>query len=459
MATSLAEIVADRSRDGYAVIDQTRRIIYVNERWCSLSGLPREKVIGRFFVDIHPKTVRPVLDELITTVFGGGTVPADGSFHSLTTPDGSPMSAQMRLEPLKLPDGSPGALAILVDVTNEIERRQALEEQEAKFQVLVETMTEAFSIDDLEGRVVYANSSYCRLLGLERSDVIGKKWIDWTVGLSEEEYRQKLSARHRGESERYEMVWRRRDGSRATTIVSAAPYFDIKGNLIGTFAVITDITEQKDAEETIQFYLDLLTHDIANQLQIIMTSSGLLDCEMPPNYVEEARQNIADAVDRCNRLITKVKRAGQLKFLSSSTQDLSAILLEKSRAVERVYGARVHLSGLHEDVLVVADALLGELMWNLLENAARHNPKESKEIWVELETTDSSVKVSVSDNGPGISDAKKAIIFERSKRSGGVGLTLVYQMVRKYGGQIELGDRVDGQPAQGARFTVTLRRA
>jgi signal transduction histidine kinase len=190
-----------------------------------------------------------------------------------------------------------------------------------------------------------------------------------------------------------------------------------------------------------------------------MTSAGLLDSELPKSYLDDAQTDIQDAVERCNRLITKVKRAGQLRYLPRTSMDLSTVVKEKVAVLERVYGAKTSVKGLNTASLVWADALLGELVWNLLENAARHNPVDDKKVWVSKKKKNSFIILEVSDNGPGISKARKKILFESSKRHGGVGLQLVNQMARKYGGTLEVADRVKGKPNQGAKFVLFLKES
>ena len=127
--------------------------------------------------------------------------------------------------------------------------------------------------------------------------------------------------------------------------------------------------------------------------------------------------------------------------------------------MERVYGAKTTVKGLNGPSLVWADALLGELVWNLLENAARHNPVEDKKVWVSKKMKNGFVILEISDNGPGISKTRKKTLFESSKRHGGVGLQLVNQMARKYGGTLEVDDRVKGKPNQGAKFILSLKES
>jgi PAS domain S-box-containing protein len=317
-------------------------------------------------------------------------------------------------------------------------------------------MNDGLAIDNQDGRLVYCNEAFAEMLGMPIDKLIGKAWVDFTRDKHQEWVQEKINERRTGITGKYELEWVKRNGDIIPTIVSATPFFDHVGEFAGTFAVITEISAQKEAEDTIAMLLDLLTHDIANQLQVITTSSGLLDPELPRSYLEEAQGDILDAVERCNRLITKVKRAGQLRRIPIDKVNLTSILDEKASVLSRVYGATVFVEDIEPVVYVRADTLLGELIWNLLENAARHNPKEDKRVWVSGSREGGFFKLAVSDDGPGISAARKKAIFDRRQHSGGVGLTLVAQMARKYGGTIEVRDRVKGKPSHGAKFILSL---
>jgi len=330
---------------------------------------------------------------------------------------------------------------------------------ESVYRLLIETMRDGLAIDDETEKIVYANDAFAEMLGYSPSELIGKNWVDFTAKKDHKAAQERLHNRKNGKSERYEMEWVNRSGQIVPTIISAAPYFDTRGKFKGSFAVITEISEQKDVEETIQFYLDLITHDIANQLQVIMMSAGLLEHNFPPSYIDEARHDILDAVERCNRLITKTKRAGQIRGIPNTSVDLSSAIKEKAEVLARVYDAKVHVEGFDTPVWVKADSLLGELVWNILENAAMHNTKVDKRVWVSGEREDKLFRLSIADNGPGISAARKKSLFVRTERFGGVGLALVAQMVRKYGARIEVQDREPGKPSSGASFVITFQNS
>jgi signal transduction histidine kinase/CheY-like chemotaxis protein len=98
------------------------------------------------------------------------------------------------------------------------------------------------------------------------------------------------------------------------------------------------------------------------------------------------------------------------------------------------------------------------IVWNLATNAVEALPAGGK-VSLQLTEAGERVRLSVSDNGPGMSSEVRARVFEpyfTTKRSGsGLGLPMVKQAVAALGGKIEL----DSQPGSGTRFTIDLPRS
>ncbi|MHA1634071.1 MAG: PAS domain-containing sensor histidine kinase [Candidatus Thorarchaeota archaeon] len=450
-------LVLNNALEGIVIIGDDLILEYVNEAGSKLFGGSPSELIGHGFNEFMIDDIARFVIERYEKRRKGEDVPDSYSFDVIRK-DGEKRTLEGCFELFIGPDGKQKTLAIVLDSTQIIENQKALEESKTRYKLLVETMKDGLAIDNEEGELTYVNDAFCRMLGCSPGELIGKHWSDLTDEMTPDDVKGKIRERKSGVSESYELTWCHKNGTTVPTIVSATPYIDYDGRFAGTFAVITEITDQKEAEESIQFYLDLLSHDIANQLQVIMTSSGLLEQEVPASYIEDARQDILDAVDRCNRLITKVKRAGQIRRIPVTSVDLVDIIDEKTAVLERVYSAKIHRTGLKKTVMVDADVLLGELVWNLLENSARHNPTDNKEVWISVKTKGNSVLLSIGDNGPGLSNARKKNLFTERSHAGGVGLKLVRQMIRKYGGSIEVDDRVKGKPNEGANFTVTLQK-
>jgi signal transduction histidine kinase len=115
-------------------------------------------------------------------------------------------------------------------------------------------------------------------------------------------------------------------------------------------------------------------------------------------------------------------------------------------------------AGLH---LVSDRSDLGRILENLLSNALKFSP-QGKEIWLRATATAQHVRITVEDQGPGISEADQAKLFKKFQRlsarptggesSTGLGLAITQTLVQGLGGEIV----VDSQVGQGSRFTVVL---
>ncbi|MHA2303394.1 MAG: PAS domain S-box protein, partial [Candidatus Thorarchaeota archaeon] len=385
----------DNTHEGIALVGDDFKVEYVNEQCAKLIGGAKEDLIGRDFREFLTKEVAALMSERYTERRNGKEVPETYPVQILSK-SGMLLMADLRVSLVRTSDGSTKTLAHILDITDRRREQEALAETEERYRILVETMNDGLAIDDDKGRLVYANDAFCEMLGRTQNELLGQEWVkfvknrdfDWVKGM--------INERRAGKGARYELEWVRKDGETVPTIISAAPLTGDDDIFDGTFAVITEISAQKEAEDTIQFYLDLLTHDVANQLQVIITASGLLDADLPQSYLVDAQNDILDAVERCNRLITKVKRAGEFRRLPTAKIELTGILDEKINVLARVHGATVFLEDIDPPVYVRADSLLGELIWNLLENAARHNPKEKPRIWVSGSRDEGMYTLSVS---------------------------------------------------------------
>ncbi|MDR2096924.1 MAG: ATP-binding protein [Spirochaetaceae bacterium] len=97
-----------------------------------------------------------------------------------------------------------------------------------------------------------------------------------------------------------------------------------------------------------------------------------------------------------------------------------------------------------------------QAMLNLIKNAIEALPASDGEITISTESDEQGVKISVSDNGRGIAEANIGRIFEpyftTKEKGSGLGLTLVFKIVREHSGDID----VISTPGSGACFTIKL---
>jgi len=295
------------------------------------------------------------------------------------------------------------------------------------------------------------------MMGLEKGEqIVGFRDGDVLNGYSNDVLEKRYTDRRMGTTERYDTYLKHRSGRLVPVIVSASPYFDINGEFVGTFAIFSDISELRDAEAEARFLLDLLMHDIGNQLQLILAGSDLCNKESSLEVVEGAQQYVRDGAQRCLDLITKIRRSEEAKDQPLFLTDLIPVLKGEINLLKRLYDIEVETLNLPESVMIFADGALSQLIWNLMENAVKHNPKEEKRIWIEGTTTDDTFKLSIADNGKGLGPAERTQIFDEVRRFGGVGLHIVRQLVLKYGAKLRAEDRVNGYTNEGLKIIITF---
>jgi signal transduction histidine kinase len=117
----------------------------------------------------------------------------------------------------------------------------------------------------------------------------------------------------------------------------------------------------------------------------------------------------------------------------------------------------------HCNRTVLANYMLGVVFDNLFTNSIKFGGKAVEISVTGEETPDGLVEICVSDNGPGIPDTMKKLVFDRfmedtRKRSSyGLGLHIVKMLVESYGGKVWAEDRIAGDQKSGVAIRFTLR--
>jgi two-component system sensor histidine kinase KdpD len=209
-----------------------------------------------------------------------------------------------------------------------------------------------------------------------------------------------------------------------------------------------------------------VSHDLRTPLASIKASSSTL-ADAGFDIGPEATQRLAQVIDsQADRLADLVQnlldmsriQAGVLKprWTVSPLCDLVEVVLSDLAPALR---GRVVDVDIPDDLPPVAvdPMLISRVLANLLENAIRHGPKNTKITVRALLGVNYTVEVSVTDQGPGVSPQRRTEIFELNPRrdgdaGAGLGLTIAKTFVEAHEQRIW----VDDAPEGGARFCFSL---
>ncbi len=245
------------------------------------------------------------------------------------------------------------------------------------------------------------------------------------------------------------------------------------------YGIVEDITKRKtienklrDAQSQAELYVDLMGHDINNMNMVALgflemaddklSAGGTLDMS-DEHLLQKAVENIKNSstlIDNVRKL--QRERAGELKLKAI---DIAEVLASVKDQYLNVPGRDVRISLCIEcSCVVIANDLLRDVFSNLVGNSVKHSTGPliiNIYMTCDGEKGMKFCKVAVEDNGPGIPDSLKALIFDRSQtakklRGKGLGLYIVNTLVSDFHGKVWVEDRVPGDHSKGAKFVVML---
>ena len=238
--------------------------------------------------------------------------------------------------------------------------------------------------------------------------------------------------------------------------------------LVGAVFVYRATRRQWRLSQQQQNFMMAVTHELKTPISITrLNLQTLSKRKLDPELQERIIQKTLHETDRLNDLCNNILLASRLEGGSYSFHKESILLNEI--AMQSVH----QFSGRFPDRNITIDAdnmvqmngdplLIKMLVNNLLENAIKYTPK-STEVSVAVTESREGKMLVVSDNGPGIPDSEKQLVFEKFYRMGdvktrsakgtGLGLYLCKKIAQDHKGSINV---TDNQP-EGSIFKVVFR--
>ncbi len=144
-----------------------------------------------------------------------------------------------------------GLSIIIQDITQRKQSELALRESERQYRWIISASDEGIWILNKRFYTSYVNNRLADMLGHQAEDMIGHRVEDFLLPEDWKDHKRRMKNRKSGMSERYERRFQCKDGHVLWAIISATPIIDENGSFQGSFAMFTDITDRKQAEETL----------------------------------------------------------------------------------------------------------------------------------------------------------------------------------------------------------------
>lgn len=217
--------------------------------------------------------------------------------------------------------------------------------------------------------------------------------------------------------------------------------------------------------------ISIVSHDLSSPFaSIAMWVNHIGDESNFTPEQQKAIQRIRDSARHGERLIRNIldiEKAGtSLNEIDLEETDLIPFITNFVAGYQNLADAKS--IQLHppkgEGIFLLTDHhLLGRIMDNLLSNALKFSPA-GKNVWVEVSSRENKIEIAVADEGPGIPESEKNLLFTKyaqlsarptgGEQSTGLGLSIVKRLVNELNGQIS----VDTEPGKGSRFVLRFEK-
>ena len=242
--------IVETAVEGIWTIDINGRTTYVNQQMAGMLGYTAEEMLGRSFLEFTNDEWRQIARKL----WGKhrGPVKEQHDFMFLRK-DGTVLWGIVSTNPLyDVHNNFNGSFAMITDITERKLAENALKTSEEQYRRIIETANEGVWSRDIEYRTTFVNQRWAEMLGYSVEEMLGSDIRSFMFEPDIVEYTNRQQRRKLGEKATYELRFKCKDGSIIWALISASPVVDEDGTFQGSFAMLTDITEQKRAQQALK---------------------------------------------------------------------------------------------------------------------------------------------------------------------------------------------------------------
>jgi len=401
-------------------------------------------------------------------------------------------------------------VSVIRDITERKQTQEKLIETQSMLQAAFDNSQAGIAIAEApSGKLIYVNRAGLLIRDKPREQIVDDVAIEqyvlsWNILYFDgEPYKPKDVPLARavlfGETVSEEFIVRRDNLEDRIVLANAAPILDEKGKIKFGIVVFLDITERKQAEETIRDYAANLEQRVEQRTAELIHANRAKD-EFLANMSHELRTPLTGILGLSETLLEGVhgslneRQEQTLKIVYSSGEHLLGLIndildvskieagkfelhpelvsvndichssLNFIKQLAKKKHITVDYSSAPDASSIVADSKrLKQILVNLLNNAVKFTPEKGKvTLEVQVDAEQNQMRFSVTDTGIGIASDDLRKLFKpfvqldsslsRQYEGSGLGLVLTQKLVDLHNGRVD----VESTVGKGSNFTVSL---
>ena len=335
---------------------------------------------------------------------------------------------------------------------------------------IIESMRSGLVTTDLLGHIITFNRAAEEITGHRATDVRGKNIFTIFGDIKKQIEAGLESIRTRTRLPRFDIGCRTADGREIHLGFSVAPLVDEADNSRGYVLTFQDLTEVMELEREVRRQERLaalgkmaagLAHEIRNPLASMRGSVQVLASELSFSTDQsQLMQIVLRESDRLNRIVSDFLTYARPPKIERTVIELSSLLSETIALLRNSPELRpdhlIREEYPDEPLLYQGDPnQMRQIFWNLARNAIQAMPNGGELSVTADAKPNQDVTIAFSDTGEGMSREQKDRLFEPFNSSSGgtgLGMAIVYQLVRDHNGNI----LVDSETGKGTRIAIRL---
>jgi len=392
----------------------------------------------------------------------------------------------------RTPDGLPARIiGTHTDITDRKLSEQALSIKEEKYRSIITNMNLGLIEVDNDEIIQFANQTFCKMSGYTEAELINSKTTDLLIlaqnkGLME----SKRELRKQEQSDAYEVNLHNNNGELKWWLISGAPRFNDKGDLVGSIGIHLDISEQKTLEIDLikarnaaeaskkakDTFLANMSHEIRTPMNAISGMANLLNKTTLSSNQQFFLDTIRSSTDNLLVIINDIL---DLSKIESGKLSIEKIGLEPTKIISHVMKVMQHRA--EEKGLIFTNSFsdtqlagiligdpyrLSQIMLNLVTNAIKFTNEGTVDISCSVLQdfeNEQLLELKVYDTGVGMDEKFIALLFDKfsqednsvTRKFGGTGLgmSICKELVELMGGTIKATSKKN----KGTTISVVLK--
>ena len=361
--------------------------------------------------------------------------------------------------------------------------RKVSEDRTTRLGAIVESSDDAIIGKSLDGVILSWNAGATRIYHFEPSEAIGQHIsLLWPKGDGVQSEREVLRKIRMGkQSDPFETLRRRKDGSLVDVSITFSPTRNESGDVVGFSEIARDITDRKKFEQALieakenaermsrlkSSFLTNMSHEIRTPLSGILGFASILAQDATPEQYE-----LAQLIEKSGRrLLETINSVLDLSMLESDSftlhpkpVDVGLEIIEKVALLKPLAakkGLQLEAHAVEGEAISRIDtACLDRILNNLIGNAIKFTSEGG--VSVTVHNDEHEVTFEVIDTGIGISEEFMSRLFQefeqessgmaRLYEGSGLGLSITRRLVELMDGHISVASK----RGEGSRFVVTF---